>query len=328
MAMINTHITSGKLVATGSIVPELHYGPYLRDWWVFSKEKIQKNSLYPIPLHLGLEIMLQLNKNPFIIHVVHHIHSPLQSGYICEEGGYSSDIVESASKAITSVYQLVFGTQTKYAGLFYLGLDQPEIVQKLVEGILFYPFIVELEKISVFVGCLGKINQSNINKIRQNYSASLFYKYKGKQYFANAVWNQTGILKSVSISIPSNYMIMDWNNRIIMEHLFKLHLKKVVGGLVEEWFQIFQDWKQQKSNIIELYNHIGKIYNSNHEFQERELRGWRVMFHAAGCTNITPKEIHNVEFWMNALDPKKDREMLANLYMDGFLKTYDDSKII
>ncbi|RIA90497.1 hypothetical protein C1645_823268 [Glomus cerebriforme] len=99
MAMINTHITPGKLVATGSIVPELHYGPYLRDWWVFSKEK----SLYPIPLRLGLEIMLQLNKNSFIIRVVHHIHSPLQPGYICEGGGYNSGIVESASKAITVI---------------------------------------------------------------------------------------------------------------------------------------------------------------------------------------------------------------------------------
>ena len=49
-----------------------------------------------------------------------------------------------------------------------------------------------------------------------------------------------------------------------------------------------------KSNIIELYTHVGKIYDSNHEFQERELRAWRAMFRSAGCTDITPKGISKV----------------------------------
>ena len=104
MTTSNTHITPGKLVATGAIVSELHYGPYLRDWWIFPKEMTQENTLYPIPIRLGLEIMLQLNKNPFIIRVVRHVHSSLQPGYICEGKGFSSGIVESASRAITSVY--------------------------------------------------------------------------------------------------------------------------------------------------------------------------------------------------------------------------------
>ncbi|RIA90060.1 hypothetical protein C1645_823915 [Glomus cerebriforme] len=84
--VINRHliVNCGKLVATGAIVPELHYGLYLRDWWIFSDEE---NSVYPIPLRLGLEVMLQLNKHPFIIR------------------GQSSGIAESASKAMTSVYQ-------------------------------------------------------------------------------------------------------------------------------------------------------------------------------------------------------------------------------
>jgi hypothetical protein len=344
--MSNTHITPGKLVSTGMIVQELHYGPYLRDWWIFSKEKIQENTIYPIPLRLGLEIMLQLNKNPFIIRIVRHVHSSLQPGYICEGKGYSSGIVESASNAITSVYQLAFGNvKTKYAGLSYLGLDQFETAQKLLEGVSFRPFIIELENIFIFVGCLGKITKLNTNGIGQNYSASLFYKYKGKQSVflqcvnknsfsitiyqnsqivaeyedisPNAVWHQTGILKSVSgddlfatnnpktlqefnkmvlslqVSMPNECTVADWHNETIMEHLFKLHLKKVVGGSIQ-WYQIFQSWMQQKSNIIELFTHISKIYNSNHEFQERELRAWRAMLRAAGCTNITPKGIFNV----------------------------------
>ncbi|GET62204.1 hypothetical protein GLOIN_2v1797848 [Rhizophagus irregularis DAOM 181602=DAOM 197198] len=51
-----------------------------------------------------LEIILQLNRQPFIIRIVHHVHSLLQPSYICEGKGQSSGIIESASKAITSVY--------------------------------------------------------------------------------------------------------------------------------------------------------------------------------------------------------------------------------
>ncbi len=127
MTITNTHITSEKLVATDNIISELHYGPYLHDWWVFFKEETQKSIFYPIHICLGLEIIIQLNKTPFIIRVVHYIHSFLQSGYICKGGGQSSSIVESAFKAITSTYQLVFGSKIKYAGLSYLGLNQSEI---------------------------------------------------------------------------------------------------------------------------------------------------------------------------------------------------------
>ncbi|CAI2164993.1 14299_t:CDS:2 [Funneliformis geosporum] len=81
----------------------------------------------------SLEIMLQLNKSPFIIRVVHHVNSHLQPAYIFKEKEKSSGIAESAFKTITSVYQSVFGTQTKYVGLSYLGLEQSETAQKLLE---------------------------------------------------------------------------------------------------------------------------------------------------------------------------------------------------
>ncbi|RGB23382.1 hypothetical protein C1646_774583 [Rhizophagus diaphanus] len=108
--MINTHITSEKLVATGAIMPELHY---------------------------GLEIILQFNRQPFIIRIVHHVHSPLQSGYICEGKKQSSGVVES--------------------------LEQLNTVQKLLEGIIFHSFIIETENISIFVGCLSKIRSNTKN---------------------------------------------------------------------------------------------------------------------------------------------------------------------
>ncbi|CAG8738677.1 12300_t:CDS:2, partial [Racocetra persica] len=319
--MTSIHITSEKLVATGTIEPELHYRPYMRDWWVFSKDN-QEHIPYPIPIRLELEIIIQLNKMPFIIRVVRHIHSHLQLSYICEGNRKSSGMVSSSSIAITSVYQAVFGTKTKFVGLSYLGLEQPETFQKLLENVIFCPFIIKIENLSIYVGSLGKITCSNSNIVGHNYMASLFNKYKAKQsvFFQtvnddnsysiiiyqnsqiiaeykdsspNAIWIQTGVLKfflgdtlfainhpttlqqldqiykakfNHQTLIPNECTFVDWNNKTIMEHLFDLHLKKAVGN---------------------------KIYGPNHEFRECELRAWRAIFHATGCTNITPydKEI-------------------------------------
>ena len=47
-------------------------------------------------------------------------------------------------------------------------------------------------------------------------------------------------------------MLTDWNNEIIMEHLYELYLKRNIRRSVE-WRQVFQNWMQQKSHIIELY---------------------------------------------------------------------------
>ncbi|RGB25338.1 hypothetical protein C1646_771872, partial [Rhizophagus diaphanus] len=94
-------------------------------------------------------------------------------------------------------------------------IDQPETAQKLLEGITFFPFIVELENITVFVSCLSKITISNSDKVGHNYAASVFYQHVHKDFFLitiyqnsqiiaeykdispNAVWKKTGVLTSI-----------------------------------------------------------------------------------------------------------------------------------
>ena len=90
-----------------------------------------------------------------------------------------------------------------------------------------------------------------------------------------------------SCQLPNQCMLTDWNNEIIMEHLYELYLKRNIRRSVE-WRQVFQNWMQQKSHIIELYTHFGEIYGLDYKFQERELHAWRMMLRATGCTNITP----------------------------------------
>ncbi|POG71753.1 uncharacterized protein OCT59_000528 [Rhizophagus irregularis] len=182
----------------------------------------------------------------------------------------------------------------KYAGLSYLGIVQSETAQKLLEGVIFCSFIVEVENITVFVSCLGKITISKTNKIGHNYAASLFHKYRrvqsvfyqhvdknsflitiyqNSQIVAeyidisfNAVWKKTGVLTSIlgetlfiinhsltldrinqarqelySHKLPNECTLADWNNKIIMKHLYELYLKRNIRRSVE-WHQIFQNW--------------------------------------------------------------------------------------
>ncbi|CAB4405640.1 unnamed protein product [Rhizophagus irregularis] len=136
--------------------------------------------------------------SPYII--VRNVHSSLQPGYICEGKGQSSGINTSTSAAITSVYQSVFGSKTKYVGLSYLGIDQPETTQKLLEEV----FIVKVENITVFVSCLGKITISKTNKIGHNYAASLFHKYRRVQ----SVFYQHVDKNSFLITIYQNSQIV------------------------------------------------------------------------------------------------------------------------
>ncbi|CAG8540166.1 8296_t:CDS:2 [Diversispora eburnea] len=106
--MSGSHITPGKLVVTGSIESKLHY---------------------------ELKVMIQLNNNPFVVHIV------------------------TASAAITSGYQLAFGGKTKCPGLSYLDLDQPGKAQKLL-GFTFRPFIIEVENTTVLLVVLAKLQQT------------------------------------------------------------------------------------------------------------------------------------------------------------------------
>ncbi|CAB4493753.1 unnamed protein product [Rhizophagus irregularis] len=285
--------------------------------------------------------MIQLNNNPFIIRIVRNVHSFLQPGYICEGRGQSSGISTSASAAITSVYQSIFGSKTKYAGLSYLGLDQPETAQKLLEGITFHPFIIELENITVFVSCLGKITISNTNKVGYNYAASLFHKYRrvqsvfyqhiDKNFFVitiyqnsqivaeykdispNAVWNKTGVLMSI---LGDTLFVI--NHSITLNKINQA--RQELGSCQLPNQCMLTDWNNEiiMEYLYELYlkRNIGRSV----EWQ-RELHAWRMMLHATGCTNITPynKDVSCNEFWTNAPDPEKDRKTIAKLYEEGLL---------
>ncbi len=208
-----------------------------------------------------------------------------------------------------------------------LGFDNENIIQELLSDVLFSPFKITVDKLSILVTKLGVLDNNVVG-----YQSSFMYKYQGKQslfvqkigdkkcqievfqkeriaYYEDIspieVWKKTGILKNydgstlfgiehpITINTLKNYTeppicsLCKWDNIEIMTQAFKQHLKRKIAVSELNWHYFFIKWKEQ-SNIIELMAHLKPLYPPNHEFTDRELRAWRRMMKSVGCTDIMP----------------------------------------
>jgi hypothetical protein len=138
----------------------------------------------------------------------------------------------------------------------------------------------------------------------------------------------------------------DWDDLVLMAELFEYHPKRRTISRIN-WYKVFDVWKEQESDIFELYSNLKIIYPKSHKFGDRELRGWQALLRAAGAHSITPfgpaeskvyKSLfiyliyiiklyslyiylyfEKYQFWTRASDPRKDQNTITNLYKMGFL---------
>ncbi|RHZ47012.1 hypothetical protein Glove_596g2 [Diversispora epigaea] len=128
--MTKRNKTKAILLSCGSLIPDLHYGPFSRDWWYSTT--IENETLL-VPIRLGMTIATTLNEQKFILRVIQgHSKNLQQPGYCCQAGTLSSSIEESCSTALTSLYQNIFQTKTKFSGPQELGFDDDSIVSKIL----------------------------------------------------------------------------------------------------------------------------------------------------------------------------------------------------
>jgi len=75
---------------------------------------------------------------------------------------------------------------------------------------------------------------------------------------------------------------------------------------------------------------LAKIYPEGYKFQDKELRAWRAMFQACGCSNITPflRVESQIEFWSRAHDIKADKQILNDLYEANLLQINNEDSIL
>ncbi|RHZ88404.1 hypothetical protein Glove_23g270 [Diversispora epigaea] len=308
------------LLSCGSLIPSLHYGPFSRDWWYTTTIE---NEIPLVPIRLGMKIAIILKEQKFILRVVqgYSRHSQ-QPGYCCQAGIFSSNVEESCSAALTSIYQRIFQTKTKFSGPQELGFDDDSIVNQLLEGVLFRPFYILVDKFRIFIYSLDKQDFASLFvytyckkrslfvqtmektscKIEIYHETTLVVTFEGDTPME--VWKKTGILQKldgfVLFGLNDNYtkkrlksrelptcQPTDWTNDDTMNVLYSYYLKKRTLANIN-WQSMFLKWT---SGIMEIWSSLRKIYPENHVFGEREIRAWQAFLRAAGCTNITPSGI-------------------------------------
>ncbi|RHZ44282.1 hypothetical protein Glove_744g11 [Diversispora epigaea] len=283
-----------QLLAVRNVIPALHYGPFAINWC--------------IPIRVGMRIQIILNKTQFIIHTICDKSNIMQPSYIIESDS-NGQVYLSASEAINKAYKKVFNVETRFSGLSVMGFDNENILEQLLSGVLFQPFKIQVDYLSIFI--------SNLDVFCKNEKIASYNDISPIE-----VWKKTGILKKYS-----DETLFGINHSNTIDSI-KKNTRPMSANI--DWYKFFVQWKEQPSSIIEFRIHLGLIYPSDHQLTERELSAWRTMIKSVGGTNITPfkKEESTAEFWTRSPEIFNDQKILSYLYtytVDQFWKSLDNS---
>ncbi|CAG8616179.1 4288_t:CDS:2, partial [Diversispora eburnea] len=225
--------------------------------------------------------------------------------YICKCDGIQSELCQTLTVAICSVYKRIFGTETKFSGPAVMGFDTPTISNVLLQDLQFQPYFFSLDKLRIWVMSVGKSNKSEWNLTDIGYKTTFIYTFRKQrctfvQEFEEdectlTIYTGENIkLCSFTDCDPESFLeepqtqyfiqilripsctLNDWNDGDLMESIFAYHLKR-------------------------------RISTS--------------MLRNVGCEEITPfeKDQFQIEFWSRSLTPEIDKTNLEILYRQGFL---------
>ncbi|CAG8771059.1 10212_t:CDS:2, partial [Cetraspora pellucida] len=294
------------LLATGSIVPNLHYGPFLCDWWYvkFNKEnEVTKQTFYPF--RVGYKCKTEIKGLQITTRIVQgNMLNSQVPGFCCEGNRISGNLSDNPTQVINSFYDKLFAEDkknTRYSGLQIMGFDNQTILSELISDITFQLFNISINKLSIIIHSIGVSLNKDWGYAGEGYSISMLYNYKKEKalfyyrfkercafieiyktyqldvsYYgtdSDDVWSQTGLLKAIS----------------------------------------------KNDNIIELHQSLGEIYPKNYEISDRELRVWYAILNATECTNITP---FNCQESKRSLDNNKrgpnGKQRILSIIADSF----------
>ncbi|CAG8456141.1 1685_t:CDS:2 [Scutellospora calospora] len=244
--------------------------------------------------------------------VVKSEENPLQLRFVCVSNNEISKVCSTPSQAINTIYHVIFGKKTAYSGPAILGFNNEQIVEKLLNGIRFRPLFLNIESFIV-VGS---------NVVFKFYS----FNYSLVQCAQHAIQEN---LTNVNLTCTSQ----EWDESHIIKIIFDQQIKKrkIATSFLDNWQNLFITWMRQVNSIIEFHNALSIIYPPTYKLSDTELRAWRVMLQACGCTDITPypKTNNRKEFWSRSSDPTIDKANLKLLYKLGCLQTnLEDSECL
>ncbi|CAG8730189.1 21031_t:CDS:2, partial [Rhizophagus irregularis] len=253
------------LISPGLIVDTLHYGPSCYSWWISRPSEKRENLIFLHPIRLNMKTLVTLKGQDFIIEVVKIFSNYGQiPGYICKCDGIQGELCESLTAAVNSVYKKIFHTNAKYSG--------PAVMGKLNIWMRFCPELEDDCQVTIYSG-------NEICNIYVDNNPEL-------------VWKKIEILQQYK----RKELFGLENNKI--QQMVLLTPSSIIN-----WQLLFEDWCSEASTIIELRTKFKKLYPSNHDINDRELRAWKSILKNVGCTKVTPfnKEQSEVRSGSNIL---------------------------
>jgi hypothetical protein len=165
-----------QLLAVGNIVKTLHYGHFALNWWTF----IKKKNIF-LPWRVNCRMRVEINETQFVLRVIALDNNSIEPEFISETKP-NPQIHPSATAAINNTYKKLFKkTKTRYSGLNILKLEENEIIEQLLSEVLFQPFRIDYNNISIFIINIEASDDETLNFAGPGYTSSFSYKFDGEQ---------------------------------------------------------------------------------------------------------------------------------------------------
>ncbi|RIA82370.1 hypothetical protein C1645_835461 [Glomus cerebriforme] len=124
--------------------------------------EMNEKDVYLYPIRVGWQTVLEINDKCFYTQVLEgNKKYENQPGYRCQAGLKFSDIEETLSSAITSLYRRICqNNNTKFSGPQVLDWNNSYMLEQSLSGIKFHPFLIKVDKYIIYITALGEVNKS------------------------------------------------------------------------------------------------------------------------------------------------------------------------
>ncbi|CAG8493124.1 939_t:CDS:2, partial [Dentiscutata heterogama] len=147
-----------------------------------------------------------------------------------------SNIYQSSSEAITSIYQQAFSTKTRLDGLLVMGYDDSEICKILLSNIYFHLYTFKIGNLNMIIFEIEFNNNNVIVRIYQNFQEIQIFCDTNP----NSVWSKIGILVQFTGSMLFGLKHERTKSEISKE-LTLFTTSKTHEKVAEQFWSAFQD---------------------------------------------------------------------------------------
>ncbi|RIB11169.1 hypothetical protein C2G38_2042901 [Gigaspora rosea] len=161
-----------QLLTVGNIVKTLHYEHFASKWWALIKNK----NLW-IPWHINCRIRIEINEKQFVLHIVAQDDASIGPGFISEIEP-NPQIYFNISAAINVTYNKLFKTKARFSGLSIFDLEKDEIIKQLLSEVLFQPFQIKQDNITLFIAYIGVSDNEALYFAGPGYISSFNHKVR------------------------------------------------------------------------------------------------------------------------------------------------------